>query len=291
MYPDEFQVLNVLSSAGASILGLGLPDADDLPGLVAQVRRSGRRNPWGAKGLEWETPSPPPTENFLEDGALVTPEAYEYTPSDSQAKLPATAAHGRGLSDARHDHAHHPALAHHFRRSRTAEGSSGTLGMWAFLLTEVLFFGGLFIAYRLPLWYPEAFARGAQLDRDHARRHQHRRADRQLADDGAVGARGPDQSGQGHGDHLAHRHLILGSAFLGIKVLRVQATSGAPPVPGPNVPVPRTARRRWTKGAGRAGHEVNPTSSRTTLSSSPLLRDDRPARAPHDHRARSSWSS
>jgi cytochrome c oxidase subunit I len=35
-------------------------------------------NPWKAKGLEWETPSPPPTENFREQ-PVVTEDAYEYS--------------------------------------------------------------------------------------------------------------------------------------------------------------------------------------------------------------------
>jgi cytochrome c oxidase subunit 1 len=63
-YPPEFQVLNVLSSAGASILGVGylLPMV-----YLAWSLRYGKpagANPWGASGLEWETTSPPPTENF-----------------------------------------------------------------------------------------------------------------------------------------------------------------------------------------------------------------------------------
>jgi cytochrome c oxidase subunit 1 len=36
-----------------------------------------KRNPWGAKGLEWQTPSPPSTENF-EEIPVVTEEAYAY---------------------------------------------------------------------------------------------------------------------------------------------------------------------------------------------------------------------
>jgi len=64
VYPPEFQVLNVLSTAGASILGIGylLP----LTYLVWSLRYGARvgANPWGATGLEWTTPSPPPTENF-----------------------------------------------------------------------------------------------------------------------------------------------------------------------------------------------------------------------------------
>ena len=66
-YPPEFQVLNVLSSAGASILGVGYL----LPMFyLAWSLRYGKpagANPWGASGLEWETTSPPPTENFRGD--------------------------------------------------------------------------------------------------------------------------------------------------------------------------------------------------------------------------------
>jgi cytochrome c oxidase subunit 1 len=40
-------------------------------------------NPWGAKGLEWQTPSPPPTENF-EETPIVTEEAYAYGTEETQ---------------------------------------------------------------------------------------------------------------------------------------------------------------------------------------------------------------
>ena len=79
VYPDEFQVLNVMSTAGSSILAIGylVPLFYFLwslrYGLVAGP------NPWGAIGLEWTTPSPPPTENFGET-PVVTWEAYEYQP-------------------------------------------------------------------------------------------------------------------------------------------------------------------------------------------------------------------
>jgi cytochrome c oxidase subunit III len=41
---------------------------------------------------------------------------------------------------------HHPALAHHFPDLETQKDAA-TLGMWVFLAQEVLFFGGLFLAY------------------------------------------------------------------------------------------------------------------------------------------------
>ena len=54
--------------------------------------------------------------------------------------------------------AHHPALAHHFD-SLAQQSDATTLGMWVFLVTEVLFFGGLFATYMIyRSWYPDAFA-------------------------------------------------------------------------------------------------------------------------------------
>jgi cytochrome c oxidase subunit 1 len=76
-YPEEFQVLNVMSTAGASILGLGYL----LPMLyLGWSMRYGKRatdNPWAATGLEWKTSSPPPTHNF-EQMPVVREEAYDY---------------------------------------------------------------------------------------------------------------------------------------------------------------------------------------------------------------------
>jgi cytochrome c oxidase subunit 1 len=76
-YAPEFQVLNVMSTAGASILAVGyvLP----LVYLLWSLRfgRKAGVNPWGAVGLEWTTPSPPPKDNFHETPE-VTWEAYDY---------------------------------------------------------------------------------------------------------------------------------------------------------------------------------------------------------------------
>jgi cytochrome c oxidase subunit 1 len=76
-YPPEFQVLNVLSTAGASILALGyvLPFAY----LFYSLRwgEPAGPNPWRATGLEWQTTSPPPKHNF-EVTPVVTREPYEY---------------------------------------------------------------------------------------------------------------------------------------------------------------------------------------------------------------------
>jgi cytochrome c oxidase subunit 1 len=80
-YPSEFQVLNVMSSAGATVLGVGylIP----LIYLIWSMRYGpiAEPNPWGATGLEWTTASPPPTENFAEI-PVVTEEAYAYAPEE-----------------------------------------------------------------------------------------------------------------------------------------------------------------------------------------------------------------
>ena len=60
--------------------------------------------------------------------------------------------------DAAGQQAQHPALAHHFD-SLAQQSEATTLGMWVFLVTEVLFFGGLFATYMIyRSWYPSAFA-------------------------------------------------------------------------------------------------------------------------------------
>jgi cytochrome c oxidase subunit 3 len=59
-----------------------------------------------------------------------------------------------------HEH-HHADLQHHFD-TLEQQHEAATLGMWLFLITEVLFFGGLFLAYMLyRVWYPDAWAEGS----------------------------------------------------------------------------------------------------------------------------------
>jgi len=63
------------------------------------------------------------------------------------------------MSHAATEHVHgHPALQHHFENMEQ-QREAGTLGMWVFLVTEIMFFGGMFLAYSLYRWkYPAAFA-------------------------------------------------------------------------------------------------------------------------------------
>jgi cytochrome c oxidase subunit 1 len=81
-YPPEFQVLNVLSSAGASVLAVAylMPFVY----LIWSIFRGERApaNPWGATGLEWQTPSPPFSKNFAVT-PVVTERPYAFPkPSD-----------------------------------------------------------------------------------------------------------------------------------------------------------------------------------------------------------------
>ena len=67
--------------------------------------------------------------------------------------------HGHGEP---HAHGHHPDLQHHFD-TLDQQHEAATLGMWLFLVTEVMFFGGLLMAYLLyRVWYPEGWAEGSR---------------------------------------------------------------------------------------------------------------------------------
>ncbi|MBZ5618779.1 MAG: cytochrome c oxidase subunit I [Acidobacteriia bacterium] len=78
VYPEEFQVLHVLSTAGASVLAVGY--VIPMMYFIWSLRygKVAGANPWGATGLEWQTASPPPAHNF-EETPVVTHEAYDYS--------------------------------------------------------------------------------------------------------------------------------------------------------------------------------------------------------------------
>jgi cytochrome c oxidase subunit 1 len=77
VYPPEFQFLNILSSAGSTILAAGY--IFPMVYLVWSLwfGKKAPDNPWDAKGLEWETTSPPPPHNFAVQ-PIVDSEPYDY---------------------------------------------------------------------------------------------------------------------------------------------------------------------------------------------------------------------
>ena len=84
-YPPEFQFFHVLSTAGASILGVGY--ALPLFYFLWSLKR-GRiagPNPWRATGLEWQTESPPPKHNFRAT-PVVTGPPYQYSALEDEER-------------------------------------------------------------------------------------------------------------------------------------------------------------------------------------------------------------
>ena len=95
VYPPEFQIYHVMSSAGAVILAVayGLP-AIYLGWSLYRGRRAGD-NPWGATGLEWQTSSPPPRDNFT-SVPVVTRGPYDYWAEWEKPQTPPHAPFGPG---------------------------------------------------------------------------------------------------------------------------------------------------------------------------------------------------
>ena len=130
-YPPEFQVLNVLSSAGRLDPRRRLPDSDDLPDVVAALRPGRRRRTrsapaaWSGRRRRRRRPRISPRRR-----------SSPRTPTPIRCRWRAM------LPDDRHGHSIR-ALAHQFD-DLEQQKEAATLGMWVFLVTEVLFFGGLF---------------------------------------------------------------------------------------------------------------------------------------------------
>jgi cytochrome c oxidase subunit 1 len=77
-YPERFWPLNVASSAGASVLALGFLMVAGYLLLSLKYGKPAGPNPWGSRGYEWNTLSPPPEENFLEQPTYPR-EPHDYT--------------------------------------------------------------------------------------------------------------------------------------------------------------------------------------------------------------------
>jgi cytochrome c oxidase subunit 1 len=85
-YPEQFQTLNVASSAGATLLFFGFVIIFIYLVLALKYGRVAGPNPWGSRGFEWNTPSPPPTHNFEETPVFTHgPHDYQVLPEVSHA--------------------------------------------------------------------------------------------------------------------------------------------------------------------------------------------------------------
>jgi cytochrome c oxidase subunit 1 len=78
-FAPEYQIYNILSTMGATVLGIGfvIPVFYLVKSLFSGAPAGD--NPWGAHGLEWQTTSPPPTENFYYS-PIITDDVYDYDP-------------------------------------------------------------------------------------------------------------------------------------------------------------------------------------------------------------------
>ena len=155
-YAPEFQVLNVMSSAGASILAVGylLPLVYFLwslrYGREGAGRIPGARPAWSGRRPRRRRRTTSPRR------PVVTPPPYVYNrrrpPLSAENIQPGLQPASRPRRPRQQAHtaveAHATPLAHHFRDLQQ-QHEVGSLGMWLFLATELLFFGGVLTAFEI----------------------------------------------------------------------------------------------------------------------------------------------
>jgi hypothetical protein len=193
-----------------------------------------------------------------------------------------------------HGHAaHHPKLQHHFETMEQQKEAS-TLGMWVFLLTEVLFFGGLFFAYMLyRVWYFDAFAEASRsLGIGLGAFNTAVLIGSSLTM--ALAVRAAQTSERKATVTWLILTILLGCVFLGVKVVEYADKFEHHHVPGAHY-TGWSIRLRWGGGRGRRGVPprwgtaepgARAAAERHADLLQPVFHDDGPARAPHDHRHR-----
>ena len=82
IYPEEFQIYNILSTAGATVLGLGYLSMFMYLGYSLLKGKKAPQNPWPAIGLEWEEAATPPVTFNFDNSVVVTGEPYCYHDKD-----------------------------------------------------------------------------------------------------------------------------------------------------------------------------------------------------------------
>ncbi len=173
-YPPEFQVWNVMSSAGASILAVGyvLP-LIYLTYSIFAGEKSPRRSV-GRQGARVGDPLAAADGELPGDadrhGRHASVRAQQGGRHCLTAIRTRSTFRGRftirpittGEAHKHHaPHAHHPKLQHHFD-DMAQQLEASTLGMWVFLVTEIMFFGGLFMAYLMYRWANPTRVPGSQ---------------------------------------------------------------------------------------------------------------------------------
>ena len=174
---------------------------------------------------------------------------------------------GAAVEDTKTASVHEPELKHHFD-DMGQQHEAATLGMWLFLATEVLFFGGLFMAYMLyRVWYPSTFGDASRtLDITLGTVNTMVLIGSSLTMALAVHAAATNERRSSM--LFLVLTMALGAVFLGIKAVEYYEKFVEHHVPGAGLPL---------RGPGAGARAV------VLLA---LLRDDRPARAAHDHRLR-----
>ena len=206
-----------------------LPAAADLPRLVAALRRGRAGEPVGRDRAR-----------VADAVAAADRELREHAGRHARRRTPTRTARSRSMSDASHVRRRRASAVRsrttstaleqqHERVARSGCGSSS--------LTEVLFFGGLFLAYTVyRVAVPGRLRAREPPPRRHARRDQHRRPDRLEPDDGAGRARRAARASAGRIVIFLVLTMVLGAVFLGIKAIEYGAQVPRAPRPGPRLP-------------------------------------------------------
>ena len=149
-------------------------------------------------------------------------------------------------------HAHHPKLQHHFD-DMEQQLEASTLGMWVFLVTEIMFFGGLFMAYLVYRWAnPRAFQEASHhLNVAWGAANTVVLIVSSLTMALAVRAAQTSAKPKTQVD-VARPTMIFGAAFLGVKDDRVHRQVQAPPRAGPALPVDGAVSRRRPRCSTRS---------------------------------------
>ena len=83
-YPAEMQVMNLFSTAGALVLGLGYLMPIFYLTYAAFKGEKAPKNPWGATTLDWTATDSPPTPHNFEGQPVVTEEPYQYKSTENK---------------------------------------------------------------------------------------------------------------------------------------------------------------------------------------------------------------